>query len=149
MKKQEQEFENMDFIDEQIEKDLESEETEQFMSDDEIEEKHGSQHIFDGGPTFDQVADWKSRFDDEIFMTDFGDDTYIWRPIRRKEWKDMQRIEGQNEFYLEESICRTCVLWPEDMTPQKMTFGKAGVPTMLSQLISEKSGFVRPQTYKI
>lgn len=138
-----------EFEEELMESDRELNEEDEFIEEEEYETKSGDEPIYEGGPTIDQVADWKSKFDNEVYMSDFGKDTFIWRPLRRKEWKDMQKVQGQNEYYMEESICRTCVLWPENLSPQKMTFGKAGVPTMLSQLISEKSGFQRPATYKL
>lgn len=129
------------------------EELEEFQSDEEIMEYEGTDNIFDGGPTYDQVEEWKSRFDGEIYMSEFSGVVYIWRPIRRKEYRDMQRTEHGSaqdfEYYLEEAICNTCVLWPEDYSSHKMTFGKAGIPTMLSQLIMERSGFLRPATVKL
>lgn len=129
------------------------EEVEEFATDEEIMEHEGSDIIFEGGPTYDQVEDWKSRFDGEIYMSEFNGVVYIWRPIRRKEYRDIQRIEHSStqdfEYYLEEQICNACVLWPEDYSSHKMTFGKAGIPTMLSQLIMERSGFLRPATVKL
>lgn len=123
------------------------------QTDEEIMEFEGSDIIFEGGPTYDQVEEWKSRFDGEIYMSEFNGVVYIWRPIRRKEYRDIQRIEHASsqdfEYYLEEQICNTCVLWPEDYSSHKMTFGKAGIPTMLSQLIMERSGFLRPATVKL
>lgn len=120
---------------------------------DDIEEEaemDGNQEIFPFGPTYDQVQDWKSRYDGEIFMSDFNDKMFIWRPIRRKEYRDIQTLEGSpDEYYIEETICRKCILWPEDYAMQKMTFGKAGIPTTLSQLIMERSGFLRPSTIKL
>lgn len=111
--------------------------------------KNGEDELFQGGPTYDQVADWKSQYDEEIYMSSFGEDTYIWRPLRRKEYKDIQKIENADEYYVEEQICMRCVLWPSGTLPQKLRAGKAGIPTMLSRLIMDKSGFVRPSTFKI
>lgn len=119
-------------------------------SDEEEADNQGSAEVFPFGPTYDQVSEWKSRYDGEIFMSDFNDEMLIWRPIRRKEYRDLQRVEGNtDEYYLEEAICRTCVLWPEDYAMHKITFGKAGVPTTLSQMIMERSGFLRPATVKL
>ena len=109
----------------------------------------GEDEIYPGGPTYDKLQDWKSRFDGEVYMSDFNDTIFIWRPIRRKEYKEIQNIENINEYYMEEQICQRCMLWPEDYAMQKMTFGKAGIPTTLSQLIMERSGFLRPETIKL
>ena len=127
------------------------EEPENFHENDEEEKaKQGAEEVFPFGPTYDQVSDWKSRYDGEVFMSDFNDKVIIWRPIRRKEFRDLQRVEGAaDEYYLEEAVCRTCVLFPEDYAMHAMTFGKAGIPTTLSQMIMEHSGFLRPATVKL
>ena len=126
------------------------EEVESFESEEEEMAQEGTDEIFPFGPSYDQLEDWKSRYDGEIYMSDFDDTIFLWRPIRRKEFRDIQRIEGaKDEYYMEESICRACVLWPEDYALHRITFGKAGIPTTLSQLIMERSGFLRPMTMKL
>lgn len=127
------------------------EEVEQLHEDIEAEAQFdGSDEVFPFGPTYDQVQEWKSRYDGEIYMSDFNDKLFIWRPIRRKEFREIQQLDGNpDEYYIEEAICRTCLLWPEDYAMQKMTFGKAGIPTTMSQLIMERSGFLRPQTIQL
>lgn len=131
-------------------KDMMQEGEEFLMDEEEFDQGEGSQFVYQGGPTFDQVANWKSAFDGEIYASNFGDDTFIWRPIKRKEFRDIQNIEGTvDEYYKEEQICQRCILWPENWNAQKQRLGKAGLPTILSQLIMEKSGFIRPVTYRI
>lgn len=135
------------------------EESEQGETVEEVEENEtieeemdhlGTDEIFPFGPTYDQLEDWKARFDNDLYMSDFNNEVFIWRPIRRKEYRDIQRVEGvKDEYYMEEAICRTCVLFPEDYAMHKITFGKAGLPTTLSQLIMERSGFLRPATVKL
>lgn len=126
------------------------EEVDAYESEEEEMDHQGTDEIFPFGPTYDQLEDWKSRFDGEIYMSDFNNQIFLWRPIRRKEYRDLQRVDGaKDEYYMEEAMCRTCVLWPEDYALHKITFGKAGVPTTLSQLIMERSGFLRPATVKL
>lgn len=135
---------------EELIEETELEELETFKEDDELMTHEGEEETFPGGPTYNQLADWKSRYNGEIYMSDFDDDVFIWRPLRRKEYRDINRVEGQaDEFYVEESICRLCVIWPENYSSQAMVFGKAGIPSTLSNLILERSGFVRPQTVKL
>lgn len=136
---------------EEVKEEEELEEVEDFHESIEEEASYdGEDQIFPDGPTYNQVAEWKSMYDGEIFMSDFNNTIFIWRPIRRKEYRDLQRAEGStDEFYLEEAITRTCLLWPEDYAMQKLTFGKAGIPSTLSQLIMERSGFLRPATVKL
>lgn len=108
-----------------------------------IDPKAGDELLFPGGPTFNELEDWKSRFNGEVYMTEFEeDDIYIWRPIKRKEYKDISKIQGADQFYKEERICEKCVLFPKNYSYVAMTNGKAGTPSLLSELILEKSGFV-------
>jgi hypothetical protein len=103
----------------------------------------GEEEIFPGGPTRDQLEEWKSQFNGEIYMTEFdADEVFIWRPIRRKEYKDIAKIPNADQFYKEERIVTTCILYPKSFSAANMSFGKAGIPTLLSELIMEKSGFV-------
>lgn len=121
-----------------------------FQSEEEEMEGNGEEQIFEHGPTKNQVQDWKSRFDGEVYVSDFGKHTFIWRPIRRNEYKRIQSASGNpDEFWIEEAICRECILWPEGYANHKMAFGNAGVPSTLSQMVMEKSGFLRPQTFKL
>lgn len=123
---------------------------EDFQDIEEEMNRDGEELVFENGPTYNLLEDWKSRFDGEIYFSDFENDAFVWRPIRRQEFRDIQRSEGtKDEFYVEEAVCRTCVLWPEDYAMHKITFGKAGIPTTLSQLIMERSGFLRPATMKL
>lgn len=105
----------------------------------------GNQEIYTGGPTYNKLQQWKSLYSDEVYMTEFGDETVIFRPIRRREYRDIYEVEGDvNQYYIEEQVCRKSILWPEDYADQRMAFGKAGIPTTLSQIILERSGFLRP-----
>lgn len=97
--------------------------------------------LFAGGPTHDQVEGWKSLYKDQVFLTDFDGDVFIWRPIVRNEYKRVVRNQQADSFYKEEKVCETCVLFPEGYGTMKMTRDKAGIPTMLFDMIMEKSGF--------
>lgn len=133
-----------------LEESTQMEDVELFQEEEEAMTHKGSEEIFEGGPTYDQVEDWKARNNDEVYVSEFDADVFVWRPLRRKEYRDIHRMEGQkDEFYIEEAICRTCVLWPENYAQQAMVFGKAGIPTTLANLITERSGFGRPMTYKM
>lgn len=109
------------------------------------------EEIFPGGPTFDMIEGWKSRFSGEIYLSEFGEKIFIWRPLRRTEFKKLHRGEtsDKDEYFIQESICRTCTLWPENLSNTEMSFGPAGIPTTLSDLILQQSGFRRPLTRKL
>lgn len=108
----------------------------------EVDPKAGEELVFPGGPTHNELEKWKSQFNNEIFMSEFDEDEFfIWRPIRRKEYKDISKIQNADQFYKEERICEKCVLFPKNYSYMSMTNGKAGIPSMLADLILEKSGF--------
>lgn len=97
--------------------------------------------LFEGGPTIAQVEEWK-RLYGAIYMTEFDDgEVFIWRPLNRKEFKEIMKIDGADSLYREERVCEKCIIWPENYDFMSMSLGKAGVPTMISEQIMEKSGF--------
>jgi len=103
----------------------------------------GEELVFPDGPTYNDLEGWKSQFNNEIYMTEFDEgEAFIWRPIRRKEYKEISKIQGADQFFKEERICDKCVLFPKNYGYMNMTQGKAGIPSLLSELILEKSGFV-------
>lgn len=98
--------------------------------------------LFPGGPTYDELEKWKSQFNGEIYYTEFDDENkFIWRPIRRKEYKEISKVQA-DQFYKEERIAERCMLFPKNYGFMDMTHGKAGIPSLLHELILEKSGFV-------
>ena len=101
------------------------------------------QEVFPGGPTYNQLESWKSMYNKEVYMTEFDEDTvFVWRPLKRKEYKDIAKLQNADNFYKEERICDKAVLFPENYGHMHMSAGKAGIPTLLSEMILEKSGFV-------
>ena len=123
------------------------EETEEEMAekDDLLYNENGEELLIPGGPTIEQVEKWKSMYNDEVYMTEFENEVFLWRPITRKEYKDIMKLQNADTFYKEERICERCVLYPENYNFSAMVKGKAGIPTVLSELIMEKSGFVAKQ----
>jgi hypothetical protein len=108
---------------------------------DQVVGEDGTQLLFLGGPTLDKVEEWRSRYKD-IFFTEFEDgDAVVWRALLRKEYKDIMKIPGADNFYKEERICERVVLWPESYSFTAMAQGKAGIPTLIAELVMEKSGF--------
>lgn len=101
----------------------------------------GEELLFPGGPSVAQVEEWKSRYNDEVYLTEFEDEIFLWRPITRKEYKQIMKIPNADSFYKEERICETVVLYPQNYNFMAMTAGKAGIPTLLGELVMEKSGF--------
>jgi len=105
-------------------------------------EQPKNEQIFPGGPTQNKVEEWKAKFG-EIFMSEFGEDTYIFRTISRLEYKQILNTEGNaTELYREEQIVGQSVLWPENLNHTIIAEGKAGIPTVLTDQVMNKSGFV-------
>lgn len=102
---------------------------------------NGEELLFPSGPSLKQVEEWKSRFSEEVYLTEFEEDIFLWRPITRKEYKQIMKINNADSFYKEERICEACVLYPQNYNFMTMTSGKAGIPTLLAELVMEKSGF--------
>jgi hypothetical protein len=91
--------------------------------------------IFEGGPLESSVEGWKKQYG-TVYMTEVDADTaYIWRVLLRSEFRALMANEDDDLLSREDRICDTCVLWP-----QKPSL--AGVPTILSQQIMDKSGFI-------
>lgn len=109
--------------------------------DPELIGENGEELLFPGGPSLNKVEEWKSQFNGEVYLTEFDEEVFLWRPIKRKEYKEIAKIPNADSFYKEERISERCVLYPEGYNFIAMTGGKAGIPTLLAELIMEKSGF--------
>lgn len=108
---------------------------------DELIGPNGEELLFPNGPSVSQVEEWKSQYSDEVYLTEFEEDIFLWRPITRKEYKGVMKIQNADSFYKEERICEAVVLYPAGYNFMAMTAGKAGIPTLLAELVMEKSGF--------
>lgn len=108
----------------------------------------GEAEFFPDGPTLNMVEGWRSRYKN-IFATEFDDETFIWRTITRFEYKDLLKVKNADALYREERICERCVLWPEDYSFVSMSGGKAGIPSIISEQIMEKSGFAAGEPLRI
>lgn len=114
---------------------------------------------FEGAPSDREVEIWRDRHGD-VFVTLFTDDeVFIWRTVRRLEYKNIMSMvaqadqavaktqgaaanidEGRNARFIEE-LCKRCVLWPE-INADQLSFSKAGSFDALANLILEASNFI-------
>jgi len=108
----------------------------------------GSEPIFVGGPTQNQINEWKSKFG-AIYMTDVDDEIFIWRTITRLEYKDIIKLKDADAMYREERMVEKCILWPEQYDFTSMSHGKAGTPSLLAEHIMTKSGFTEVVSQKL
>lgn len=101
-----------------------------------------SDRVFPGGPTYEQIEQWKAQYGD-VYLTRYADDeVYIWRTLTRAEYKKVMALVDINPAGREEKICQIAVLFPQEFNELAQARGKAGVPTVLSEQIMEKSGFL-------
>lgn len=117
---------------------LEGQEVDPDQFEDEID---GDEELLPNGPTHNQVEDWKGRFNGKVFLTQVGGQPYVFRPIRRNEYKAVMKVRSDDRYYTEEKICATCVIFPENFQQTAMAHGLAGTPTVLAEMILEQSGF--------
>lgn len=120
---------------------VEMEETTNGALPDELIGPDGEELLFPNGPSVAQVEEWKSRFGDEVYLTEFEEEIFLWRPITRKEYKQVMKVQNADSFYKEERICDAVILYPQGYNFMQMSSGKAGIPTLLAELVMEKSGF--------
>lgn len=144
-KKQEEELvvmgtqvEEVEELEDQEELGEEAEEEEEF--NDLMFDEEGNELLFPGGPTLGKVEEWKSLHGD-IYLTEFDQEVFVWRTLKRKEYKEIMKVQGADNFYKEERICDKVMLYPENYNFMEMGRGKAGIPTLVSELVMEKSGF--------
>lgn len=116
-------------------------EAEETTVEEDLYDGDGKELLFPGGPALDKVEEWKSLHQGEVYLTEFEEEVFLWRPIKRKEYKEIMKVQNADSYYKEERICEKCVLYPEQYNFMVMTAGKAGIPTLLAELIMEKSGF--------
>lgn len=105
--------------------------------------------IWTGGPTAGKMLEWKEQYKN-VYVTSISFDEHIaWRPLKRSEYALISRqveaaatelLESEVAMFNEELICRTCVLSP-DYSKTDFDEVLAGIPTLVSQQILERSGF--------
>jgi hypothetical protein len=82
----------------------------------------------------------------KIFMTKIGDDVFVWRKLRRKEYVDLmvntEKLDDDMDvkmFKRQEEIAKLCVLYPENI--DELIEENCGIATVLSDEIILRSGF--------
>ena len=93
----------------------------------------------DLGATQDQITEWKSKFGD-IYSITLGDEKYIYRSLKRFEYKTIMAVAEANRAFNEEKIVGMCVLSPV-IDATKMPTLKAGTVSTLVELIMAASNF--------
>lgn len=104
---------------------------------------------FAGSPTRDQIEGWKQKHG-EVFCSGFAEtELYIWRPMSRAEFVNLQVQMGQSEkpvnnLEAEEMVVNTCLLWSSE-PGKKALLQKAGSMTALHEQVMANSNFMDPR----
>jgi len=77
-----------------------------------------------------------------LYTYQFGDDVFIYRPIGRKEYKDLYLNNRIDDVTKEEVLCQICVLYPPDYDFEDCE--EAGLPTTLASEII-KNSYLAPE----
>lgn len=93
------------------------------------------------GPTRQEVEEWKERHG-EVFFTPFGRSPYVWRTLKRPEYREIISDTTLTALDREEFFTEKCILFPRNFSLEKIKKSDAGVPSLLSEMIMDKSGFV-------
>jgi hypothetical protein len=93
------------------------------------------------GPTRKEVEGWKERHG-ETFFVPFGSEVYIFRTLKRPEYREIIRDTALTALDREELFTEKVVLYPYDFSLEKIKKAKAGVASLLSEMVMDKSGFV-------
>ena len=93
------------------------------------------------GPTQEQIDEWKAKHGD-IFVATFGEEKYIYRPLKRFEYKQILSVNqtADAKTYAEEKVAEKCIVWPQ-IDPTKISTLKAGTISTLVDLIMAASNF--------
>ena len=88
------------------------EDTEEEIEDEENvildEEGDPERELFEGGPKISQINKWKEEYG-EVFATSIDLEMFIWRPLTRKDYKELI-TNGGSLSDREERYCSKCIL---------------------------------------
>ncbi len=73
---------------------------------------------------------------DAVFFSDIEDELFIYRPLGRKEFKDILSNQNLDDYEKQDAICKTVLLFPEDFDFDDCL---AGIPEQLYKDVLEKS----------
>ena len=85
------------------------------------------------------IAEWKVKHG-EIFLIVLGEEQYVYRPLKRFEYKTIMNNPDSNRAFNEEKIVQMCVVYPT-IDVAKMPSLKAGTISTLVELIMAASNF--------
>jgi hypothetical protein len=91
------------------------------------------------GVSQETINEWKTKFG-ELFMVTLGEEQYVYRSMKRFEYKTLMNNPEANRAFNEEKIIQMCVLSPV-FDQAKLHISKAGTVATLVELIMSASNF--------
>ncbi len=98
--------------------------------------------VVHNGPTRREVEGWKEKHGGFVYFTPFDGSVFVWRTLSRPEYREIVRDTTLTALDREELFTEKCVLFPYDFSLEKIKKSRAGIASLLSEMIMEKSGFV-------
>ncbi|WAT23565.1 hypothetical protein O0R52_22555 (plasmid) [Bacillus halotolerans] len=94
------------------------------------------------GPTRKEIEGWKEKYSGLIYFVPFDGDVFIFRPLERPEYREIVSNTTLSALDREEVFTEKCVIYPNDFSLEKIKKSRAGIASLLAEMIMEKSGFV-------
>ena len=89
--------------------------------------------------TQEMIAEWKKKFG-EIYQVNLGGNAYVYRPLKRLEYKQVVANPEANRSFSEEQIVQKCLIHPI-LDTTTLAAEKAGTISTLTDLIMVASNF--------
>jgi hypothetical protein len=98
--------------------------------------------VFEGGPTRQEIEEWKKKYM-AVYFTPFENEKFIWRPLKRPEYRQLIEQKEMGIMDREEAIMQAVILFPRDFDIKEYIAkgGRAGVPSLIADMVMDKSGF--------
>jgi hypothetical protein len=98
--------------------------------------------VVKNGPSRMEVEEWKERHNGHVYFTPFESEVFVWRTLQRPEYREIIRDTTLNALDREELFTEKCVLFPRNFSIEQIKKSRAGIASLLSEMIMDKSGFV-------
>ena len=102
-----------------------------------------------GGPSKQQIKDWKETFSSVYALSLRDDDWYIWRYLELGEWKDIQSglaaVEPDKvEEWISDQVLKRCIIWPREkvLISGEADRQPAGLKNLLYEVVMAGSYFM-------
>lgn len=89
--------------------------------------------------TPEMIKEWKEKLGD-VYKVKLGDGEYVYRPMKRVEYKVIISNQDSTRSYMEEQIVQKCLVYPK-LNPTDLGAEKAGTVSTLTDLIMAASNF--------